>query len=201
MLRIAALLVAQTALTALVLHALPPGSAAAQKAGTIAPGTVTLSCPADADLWLHADRAPRVLTVAPGAHWRAEAEVVTRGGANTVTGLVVFRDPNNWLAWGLLDDGTLDLGGVLRGGPRPSIVHVNWAASRLRMVRDGSTYEFHAFVDGEWRPAGRFEDVAGDLGNEPRVGLFAKSWRGSVAFEAAFRGWDCRASSSTGAER
>lgn len=204
MLRIAALLVVQTALTAMVLHAFPPGSSAANRSGgtgAIPNGIVTLSCPADADLWLHADRAPRVLTAASGTRWLAEAEIVTHGGANTVTGLVMFRDQDNWLAWGVLDDGTLDLGGVLRGGPRPSLVCVKWSASRLRMVRAGSTYEFLALVDGEWRRAGQFEDVAGDLGSEPRVGLFAKSWRGSVAFEAAFRGWDCRTLPNPPAER
>lgn len=201
--RIAILLVLQASVIVLALHAVPPGAATSLPVAAaesparldgpfpIAERTVTLPCPANSDLWVNADRAPRLLVEAPGDHWQAEVEIVTRGGANTVTGLATYRDRANWLIWGVLSDGSLDVGGLLGGSPRPSLIHVSWPATRLRVVRHGATYEFHARVEGEWRRAGRFEDVAGDLAADPRVGLIAKSWRGSAGFDAAFRGWEC----------
>ncbi len=151
--------------------------------------TMTLQCGARMNQWVGENRAPRLLRPSEGPYWSFEVDLTTQGKRDTAAGLLVYRDEKNWIGWGILHGSTLDAGGVLGNRARPSLVSRGVLAQGLRIDRKGNRYEFFLKEGSEWRLAGIYADVEGDLGAAPRVGVFAKSWGRGAPFSTVFRGW------------
>ncbi|MBI3269359.1 MAG: hypothetical protein HYZ53_10095 [Planctomycetes bacterium] len=150
--------------------------------------TVVLQCGAQEDLWVGIDRAPRVLREAPGESWSFEAHLRTQAGPGTHTGLIVYRDAKNWLAWGPVHGRQLHAGGVLANEGRGGLVTVPASASSLRVVRHGNRYFFSYRTETAWTLAGIYLDAQGDLGASPKVGFYAKAWGDAAPYSALFQG-------------
>ena len=150
----------------------PGGSSAYGVAGNFLNLTVT---PLN-DQWAGINRGARILKNQRGSTWTIETKLATSSGnPATSGGLTVFKDPQNWITFGWLQESSLELSGIINGVFTGPVGTSGWY-EYLRLRRVGTSYYADGSSDGRnWTNINRFEDTAGVL-STARVGFLAKNW-------------------------
>lgn len=133
------------------------------------------------------DRCPKRLRQPVSEDWVIETHIYDTDcadGSGYHTGLMVYVDENNWIAWGIESGGSTVANGVL-GGNFYDIESVLDEYEYIRITKTGDLYSFSCSPDRvHWvELAGRYDDIHGHL-QGARYGIFAKNWEPDVDFNA-----------------
>ncbi len=133
------------------------------------------------------DRSPKRLRDAVGENWVIETHICDTdcpNGSGYHTGLIVYVDADNWIAWGIESGEKTVANGVL-GGSFYTIESVLDSYEYIRIKKTGDLYAFSCSPDRiHWvELAGRYDDIHGYL-KGARYGLFAKNWEPDADFNA-----------------
>lgn len=133
------------------------------------------------------DRCPKRLRQPVSEDWVIETHIYDTDcadGSGYHTGLMVYVDENNWIAWGVESGGSTVANGVL-GGNFYDIESVLDEYEYIRITKTGDLYSFSCSPDRvHWvELAGRYDDIHGYL-QGARYGIFAKNWEPDVDFNA-----------------
>ena len=128
------------------------------------------------DQWSNVDKGARILKPQLGSSWTIETKLsASSGNATSFGGLTVFKDAENWISFGWLQESSLELSGIVNGaftGP----VGVSAWYEYLRLRKAGNAYFADASNDGRhWTNVNRFDDTTGVL-RDARVGFLGKNW-------------------------
>ena len=133
------------------------------------------------------DRCPKRLRDPVSEDWVIETHIYDTDcpdGSGYHTGLMVYVDENNWIAWGIESGGRTVANGVL-GGSFYDIESVLDGYEYIRITKTGDLYTFSCSPDRvHWvELAGRYDDIHHYL-DGAQYGIFAKNWEPDVDFNA-----------------
>lgn len=130
------------------------------------------------DQWNFVNKAPRILRRAMNQDWIVEGGITSNtaaAGGSSHTGLVVFKDTNNWLMIGQYQNNSVRVEGVIGG-----VGKQNLGSSSLnkffRITKNGSSYEFECSNTGySWTSLYTFSDTGNNLSGA-QYGFMGKEW-------------------------
>lgn len=136
------------------------------------------------DSWAGYDRAPKRLRQPIGENWVIETHISNNTepeGNGSHVGLVIYKDPDNWILWGQECKTATVANGVL-GGVGYDIHSIQTNYDYLRLAKEGNQYTFSCSLDGEtWLELpGAYIDINHFL-DGAQYGVMGKNWE-------AFRG-------------
>lgn len=131
------------------------------------------------DSWAGFDRCPKRLRPAISEDWVIQTHISACSepeGSGYHVGLIVYKDADNWMAWGVESGNATVANGVL-GGNGYDIEGVYERYEYLRLTKKGNLYTFSCSPDGvHWVDlAGKYDDIHGFL-EGAQYGLFGKNW-------------------------
>jgi hypothetical protein len=143
---------------------------------TVSGGLLNMVVLPNNDQWSHVDRGARVLKPQRSASWTIETKRFTSdGNAASFGGLVVFKDSQNWLSLGWLQESTLEFSGII-GGRFSGPIGVSGWFEYLRLRKSGNCYFADGSNDGvNWTNVNMYTDNTGALAGA-RIGLLGKNW-------------------------
>lgn len=139
------------------------------------------------DQWININKAPRILRNQINSSWTIETEIKSNnGGANSHTGLVIYKDAQNWIIWGQRGNNSLSIRGVIGNSSTNTLGVMSTKYKFLRIRRVGSDYFFDASSDGvNWTNGNSYKDTAGSLAGA-RYGILGKNWSSDPAYTVSF---------------